>query len=143
MFIGEYQHNLDAKGRIIVPAKLRDELGSTMIVTAGLDNNLLIYTMTQFDEIAQKLAKLPMTNAKARQYRAHTLGKAQECEVDAQGRINIPDTLIKAASLKKNCVIVGLYDHVELWDKDLWEAYYNNASSQIDDIAEDLTEFIV
>ena len=143
MFIGGYQHNLDAKGRIIVPAKLRDELGEKVIVTAGLDKNLLIYTTSQFEEIAQKLLALPMTNAKARQYRAHTLGKAMEIEVDAQGRILIPSTLIKAGHLQKNCVIVGLYDHVELWDKDLWEAYYDNASAKIDDIAEDLTEFIV
>ena len=143
MFIGEYQHNLDAKGRIIVPVKFREELGDKMIVTAGLDGNLLIYTTDQFQETAQKLMNLPMTNAKARQYRAHTLGKASDCDLDGQGRILIPANLIQAAGLKKNCVIVGLYDHVELWDKEVWESYYQDASSQIDDISEGLTEFLV
>ena len=143
MFIGEYQHNLDAKGRIIVPVKLREELGVKMIVTAGLYKNLLIYTTEQFEEIASQLMKLPKTNARARQYVAHTLGKASECEVDAQGRILIPAPLVEAAQLKKNCVIVGQYDHVQLWDKELWENYYEDASSKIDDIAESLTEFLV
>lgn len=143
MFIGEYQHNLDAKGRIIVPAKLREELGNKMIVTAGLDNNLLIYTADQFEAIASQLMKLPKTNREARKYVAHTLGKASECELDAQGRILIPTPLIEAAQLKKNCVIVGQYDHVQLWDKELWENYYQDASSKIDDIAESLTEFLV
>lgn len=143
MFIGEFQHNLDTKGRIIVPAKMRDELGSKMIVTAGLDKNLLIYTTAQFENIASKLMELPNTNAKARQYKAHTLGKASECELDNQGRILIPASLVQAAGLSKACVIVGMYDHVEVWDKANWDTYYTNASNDIDNIAESLTEFVV
>lgn len=143
MLIGEYQHNLDTKGRIIVPAKLRDELGQNLIVTAGLDNNLLIYPTDQFNDMAKKVASLPRTNPYARQYQAQILGKAQDCDIDAQGRILIPATLIEAGQLKKNCVIVGLYDHVELWDKALWEAFYNSASSNISDIAQNLTEYLV
>lgn len=143
MLIGEYQHNLDAKGRIMIPAKLRDELGQDLVITAGLDKNLLIYTAQQFDEIAKKILSLPMTDPKARKYKAHTLGKAQNSTLDAQGRILVSTSLMEAANLSKNCVFVGLYDHVELWDKATWEAYYNDASAKIDDIAQDLTEYMV
>lgn len=142
MFIGEYQHNLDAKGRIIIPARLRDELGDKMYVTLGLDNNLLIYTAKQFEQQAQEMLKLPSTNKFVRQYVATFAGRAQEAEIDNQGRILISSKLIESAGLVKKCVIVGKIDHVELWDADRWDEYYNAAADSIEDTAEKLTEYL-
>lgn len=142
MLIGEFQHNLDSKGRVIVPSKFRELLGETLIVTVGLDDNLLIYTTQQFEQTAKQLLSLPNTNRKARQMKAVTLGKATQCDIDSQGRILIPSPLIEAGNLKKNCVFVGLYDHIELWDKQAWENYYSEAAENIDEVAEDLTEFL-
>lgn len=141
MFMGEYQHNIDAKGRIIIPAKFREELGSSMIVTRGLDGCLTIYTNEQWLKVVENLKKLPSTKREARMYTHMLMSKAADCELDSQGRIRIPLHLTKEASLEKNCILVGVNDHVEIWDQTRWNEYYEMASENFEDIAESLTEF--
>lgn len=141
MFIGEYQHSIDTKGRIIVPAKFRTELGETMIVTRGLDGCLTIYTEEQWQEVYAKLKSLPQTKREVRMYIHMVTSKAAECELDGQGRIRIPSHLTKEAGLEKECVVVGVSDHVEIWDKQRWNDYYEMASENYEEIAESLTEF--
>ncbi|CAM3614433.1 division/cell wall cluster transcriptional repressor MraZ [Erysipelothrix sp. HDW6B] len=141
MFMGEYQHTIDSKGRIIVPAKFRDELGETMIVTRWLDGCLAIYTQDQWLKVYENLKRLPSTKREARMYTHMIMSKAAECDIDGQGRIRIPSHLVKEATLEKNCVLVGVSDHVEIWDKDKWDNYYALASENFEEIAESLTEF--
>ena len=142
MFMGEYQHNLDDKGRIVVPTKLRDGLGSSMIVTRGLDGCLAIYTLASWDTIVKELAALPTTKQVSRQYIRLLTAKATEAVMDKQGRILIPTSLASEASLTKNCVFVGVSDHVELWDQQRWDQYYDASSESFEEIAEKLSEFI-
>ncbi len=141
MFMGEYHHKIDTKGRIIVPAKFREELGETMIVTRWLDGCLAIYTEEQWQQVYENLKKLPSTKREARMYTHMIMSKAAECDLDAQGRIRIPSHLSEEAKLKKDCVVVGVSDHVEIWDKERWDNYYALASENFEDIAESLTEF--
>ncbi len=141
--MGEYQHNLDSKGRIIVPAKFREELGTTMIVTRGLDGCLTIYTHQQWQAIFEQLKKLPNTKKESRMYVHMLTARAAECEVDNQGRILLPSSLIQEAALTKECVIIGVVDHVEIWSKTRWEIYYQSASSNFEEIAEQLTGLLV
>lgn len=139
--MGEFQHNLDAKGRIIIPAKFRDGLGDEMVVTRWLDGCLAIYTMEKWQALYEKLQALPATKREARRFTHMIMAKASECTVDSQGRIRLPQPLIKEASLDKECVVIGVSDHVEIWDLDRWNAYYDVASESFEDIAETLTEF--
>lgn len=141
MFMGEYQHNLDTKGRIIVPAKFREELGDQMVVTRGLDGCLAIYTLEQWDQVVENLKKLPSTKREARMYTHMIMSKAAECDLDNQGRIRIPSHLSSEAGIEKHCVIVGVNDHVEIWDQTRWSEYLERASDSFEDIAEALTEF--
>lgn len=139
--MGEYQHNLDKKNRIIVPAKFREQLGDIMIVTRWLDGCLAIYTQDQWKSVYEKISQLPSTKREARRFVHMIMAKAAECEVDAQGRICIPAPLVKEASLEKACVVVGVSDHVEIWDQTRWDEYYANASEDFEEIAETLTDF--
>ena len=141
MFMGEYQHNIDTKGRIIVPVKFRDELGEQMIVTKGLDGCLALYTLKQWEQVVINLRKLPSTKREARIYTHMIMSKAAECEVDGSGRIRIPAHLTQDAGIEKHCVVVGVNDHVEIWDHTKWKDYYDMASENFEDIAESLTEF--
>lgn len=141
MFMGEFQHNLDKKGRVIVPAKFRDELGPVMVVTRWLDGCLAIYTQKQWEIVYEGLKKLPSTKRETRVFIHMIMAKAAECEVDTQGRILLPAPLIKEAALEKECMVIGVSDHVEIWAKDKWEVYYERASENFEDIAEQLTEF--
>lgn len=140
--MGEYQHNLDDKGRIVVPTKLRDGLGASMVVTRGLDGCLAIYTLSHWDKIINDLAALPTTKQASRQYKRMLTAKATIANVDKQGRILIPANLASEASLTKNCVFVGVSDYVELWDQENWNQYYDESSESFEDIAEKLSEFI-
>ncbi len=142
MFIGEYNHNLDAKGRIIIPSKFRDALSQTFILTRGLDGCLNIYSTEQWDAIFAKLAKLPSTKKAARQYIRMLTARACECSLDNQGRIAIPQFLAKPVNIEKECVVVGANDHIEIWDKKTWEAYYAEASESYEDVAEELSELM-
>ncbi len=142
LFIGEYVHTLDSKNRIIMPSKFREDLGDSFIVTKGLDGCLTVYKMEQWKTLLEKLEQLPNTKKEARLYIRGLTAKATECLCDTQGRIQLPSFLVKEADLLKQCVFVGVADHVELWSKERWDAYYEDASATFDDIAESLTEFL-
>ncbi len=143
MFIGEYHHNLDGKGRIIIPIKFRELFANKVIVSKGFDGCLNIYTLEQWEQLLTNLAKLPNTKIEARQYKHMLTAKAAECEFDNQGRILLPDPLIKEATLEKACVLVGVVDHVEIWSKPAWEAYYSSAQTSFEAVAEQLTDFLL
>lgn len=138
MFIGEYNHNLDDKGRLAIPAKFRAILKKGAVVTKGLDNCLFLYSKEQFEKIAQKFASLPLSQAKARAFSRHMLAGAMDLEFDNQGRITLPEYLRKFSSLKKGIIIAGLYDHLEIWDEAAWNNYKQAAEQNSNNIAEEL-----
>ncbi|MDO4500656.1 MAG: division/cell wall cluster transcriptional repressor MraZ [Erysipelotrichaceae bacterium] len=142
MFIGEYSHNLDAKGRIIIPSKFRDELHASFILTRGLDGCLTIYSLEQWEKIFIEINKLPTTKKAARQYIRVLTSSACECTLDNQGRILIPSNLATPANIRKECVIVGANDHIEIWDKETWNAYLDEANMSFEDIAENLSDLL-
>lgn len=141
MLMGEFQHNLDKKGRLIVPAKFREELGDSMVVTRWLDGCLALYTMKQWEQISERLRQLPSTKRETRVFTHMLMSKAAEVECDSQGRILIPAPLLKEAQLENQCMVVGVSDHAEIWAKERWENYYAQASENFEDIAEQLTDF--
>ena len=142
MFIGEYHHNLDAKGRIIIPSKFREELSEVFYLTKGLDGCLTIYSPEQWQKMFEEVNKLPSTKKDARSYVRMLTANASECVLDNQGRIIIPTTLSKAAHLEKECVIIGANNRIEIWDQSTWENYYNDASNNFEEVAEHLSELL-
>ena len=142
MFIGEYQHNLDTKGRIIIPSKFREELHTTFILTRGLDGCLTIYSLKQWEKLFEEVNKLPTTKKAARQYIRMLTSTASECTLDNQGRIQIPAFLSKPVGIEKECIVIGANDHIEIWDKKTWEEYYVDASNNFEDVAENLSELL-
>lgn len=140
MLIGEYNHILDAKKRIALPAKFRKEVGSKVVVTQGLDRCLFVYTMSEWEKIASKLASLPMGAADTRSFNRHFLAGAVETEVDAIGRILIPDYLKAFAKLGTKIAIIGVYTRIELWDEKAWNEYKAKAAGSADSQAEKLGE---
>ena len=140
MFIGEYNHSLDTKGRLAIPAKFRSVLKKGAVVTKGLDDCLFLYSKEQFKKIAEKFAALPIGQAKARAFARHMLAGAMDVEFDNQGRITLPEYLRKFSGLDKKIIVAGLYNHLEIWDQDAWEKYKNKAERNSNDIAEALGE---
>src|SRR5699024_7026293 len=120
MFMGEYQHTIDIEGRMIVPAKFREELGSQFVVSRGLDKWLFIYRMDEWNEDEEKIQKLQSTKKDARAFTRFFFSRAVERDIDKQGRINISQTLRPYADLDKDCVVIGVSNRVELWSKEVW-----------------------
>lgn len=141
MFMGEYQHSIDAKGRMIVPAKFRDSLGEHFVLTRGLDQCIFGYPMDEWRKLEEKLKDLPMTKKDARAFARFFFSGATEVEVDKQGRINIPSTLIGYANLEKECVVLGVSSKIEIWAKDAWQQYFEQSAESFGDIAENLIGF--
>ncbi|MFJ3387113.1 MULTISPECIES: division/cell wall cluster transcriptional repressor MraZ [Lysinibacillus] len=141
MFMGEYQHSVDAKGRLIVPAKFRDALGETFVVTRGLDNCLFGYPMNEWRKLEEKLKDLPMTKKDTRAFARFFFSGATEVEIDKQGRINIPSTLMQHAHLVKECIVLGVSNRIEIWAKDAWEAYFSESEQSFNEIAENMIGF--
>ncbi|MDO4962675.1 MAG: division/cell wall cluster transcriptional repressor MraZ [bacterium] len=137
MFMGEYHHSIDSKGRIIIPAKLRDDLGENFIVTRGLDGCLFVYPKNSWDRIIDKYKQLPDTKDK-RQFMRIFLSGATICEYDLNGRINIPNPLIEFANLKKDCIIIGVDEKLEIWSKERWEEFIANNEENISSLADSL-----
>jgi MraZ protein len=135
MLLGEYNHNLDEKGRLSIPSKFRDDLGVSFIVTKGLDNCLFIYSKDEWNKFETKLKDLPISNVNARNFIRFFFSGATECEVDKQGRINIPLNLREHASLKKEAIIVGVATRVEIWDKEKWNNYTSDENMDMDEVA--------
>lgn len=138
MFMGEYHHSLDEKGRIIIPSKFREELGESFVLTRGLENCLFVYPLVEWNKIVERLKKLPFTKKDARNFTRFFLSGATIVELDKQGRINITSPLLNYASLEKECVIVGVNDRIEIWSKDKWENFFDENSENLSDIAENL-----
>lgn len=137
MFIGEFNHTIDDKGRIIIPSKLRYELGNNFIVTRGLDGCLFIYSSTEWNNIINKYKNLPDTKEKRNFLRVFLSG-AIVCEYDRQGRINIPQSLINYANLKRECIIVGVFDRLEIWAKESWNKFIDENTDNLSNIADSL-----
>jgi MraZ protein len=141
MFMGEYQHSIDEKGRIIVPAKFRDTLGQTFVVTRGLDSCLFVYPTSEWATLEQKLKALPLMKSDARAFTRFFFSGATECELDKQGRVNIPNNLREHAKLDKDCIVIGVSNRVEIWSKDAWSQYANASEESFNEIAEKLVDF--
>ncbi len=140
MLLGEYQHNLDSKGRVAVPAKFKEKLAAGAIITRGLDNCLFVFASKEWDVLAQKLVALPLAQANSRAFVRLMLAGAMDATLDNQGRILIPDYLRKYADLKKQVIIAGLYNRVEVWDAEKWSEYKKKTEGASEEIAEKLGE---
>jgi len=138
MFLGEHQHSLDSKGRIIVPSKFREELGARFIATKGLDNCLFLYPMDEWRTIEEKLRSLPFTRADVRSFARFFFSGASELEIDKQGRILLPQNLRDYASIDKDLIVIGVGSRVEIWASDKWAQYNQVAESSYEGIAENL-----
>ena len=138
MLIGEYHHNIDEKGRLIIPAKFREDIGEKFIVTRGLDGCLFVYSLVEWEKIVSKLKKLPFTKKDARTFTRFFLSSATVCEFDRQGRINLVNSLIEYANLKKECVIIGVNDRLEIWDLDTYNKLMQDNYASLDEISENL-----
>lgn len=141
MFMGEFQHNIDSKGRIIVPAKFREPLGERFIVTRGLDGCLFGYSLTEWEKLEEKLKALPLAKKDSRVFVRFFYSAATECEVDKQGRINIPQTLRTYAALEKECIVIGVSNRIEFWQASRWQDFSMQAEENFDEIAETMIDF--
>ena len=138
MFIGEYDHNLDDKGRLAVPKKFRADLMTGAVVTRGLDNCLFLYTKIEWGKLAEKLAALPFAQANTRAFARLMLAGAMDVEVDKQGRIMLPEYLRVYAGISKEIVVAGLYNRLELWDSTKWAEYKKRTEAESNEIAEQM-----
>ena len=138
MFMGEYSHTIDVKGRLIIPSKFREVLGDAFVLTKGLDGCLSIYPMEEWKAFEKKLEALPLANKNARKFARFFVAGATLCEVDRQGRILVPQTLREFAGLEKDVVLTGVLNRIEVWSKVKWEE--NNNYDDMDAIAESMQE---
>lgn len=138
MLMGEYNHSLDAKGRIIIPAKLREQLGDSFVVTKGLDGCLFIFPNAEWEKLVNKIQALPLTNTNARKFSRYFLAGASEVEVDKQGRALLPGPLREDARLDKDVVLCGVGNRVEIWSREAWSdvSRYEN----VEELAENMAE---
>ena len=139
--MGEYQHSIDIKGRLIVPAKFRERLSGTFVMTRGLDNCLFGYPMDEWRKLEEKLKGLQMTKKDTRAFTRFFFSGATEVELDKQGRINIPTALLSYANITKECVIIGVAVRIEIWAKEAWEGYFKEAEESFNEIAENMIGF--
>lgn len=140
MFIGEYKHNLDDKGRLAIPTKFRADLSKGAVVTRGLDTSLFLFPKEEWDKLAEKLAGLPLGQSNSRAFARLMLAGAMDLELDKQGRIVLPEYLRTYAELKKSVVIAGLFNRLELWDETSWNVYKKKMEEDAESVAEQLGE---
>ncbi|MDO8599387.1 MAG: division/cell wall cluster transcriptional repressor MraZ [bacterium] len=138
MFIGEYRHSIDEKGRLAIPTKYRDQLIRGAVVTRGLDRCLFIYPIAAWEELAGRLAALPLSKANTRSFARFLLAGAMDVELDKQGRIVVPEYLRSFAGVQKSVVVAGLYNRIEVWDEDQWNRYRGAAEQGSTEVAEAL-----
>jgi MraZ protein len=141
MFMGEFHHSVDDKGRMIVPAKFREGLGSSFVLTRGLDQCIFAYPKAEWTQLEQKLKALPFTKADARAFTRFFFSGASVVEVDKQGRVVLPSNLRSFANLTKECVVLGVSSRVEIWDQSIWESYYAKSEQSFSEIAESIVDF--
>lgn len=140
MFMGEYHHNLDNKGRLIIPAKFRNQIGKLIVFTRGMEGCIFGYPISEWQKIEAKLAQLPLTKKNARNFMRIFYSGAMETEFDKQGRVNFSITLKKYAGLKQECIIIGVSNRIEIWSAERWQKFSEQASEDYDDIAENLDD---
>lgn len=138
MFQGEYQHGLDTKGRLILPVRIREELGTQFVLTKGLDGCLFIFTPSAWMDFSDKLNQLPTSSKEARKLKRYFIGGSIECETDKQGRFLIPPVLRNFAEIDKEVTILGVSDKIEIWSTERYEEYQNEDDMSIEDIAGEL-----
>ena len=136
--MGEYHHSIDEKKRIIIPSRFREELKDTFVITRGIENCLFIYSLEEWRKITDKLETLPFTKKDARQFIRFFLSGATEAQFDKQGRIVITTPLLEYAKIEKDCVIIGAGERLEIWSENAWNNFFNEASTNMSDIAENL-----
>ena len=139
MLIGEYEHSLDVKGRLILPAKIREDMGDKFIVTKGLDGCLFGFSQKEWTNFEEKLKTLPLTNKNARDFVRFFLSGATECEIDKQGRFLITSNLREYATLEKDAIIIGVGTRIEIWNREKWKSYNSDENISADEIAENMT----
>ena len=139
MLIGQYRHSLDGKNRLFIPARLRQNVRK-FIITSGLEGCLFVYTPENWKKITERLKTLPLTKADARKFLRTFLSGANECPVDDQGRILIPKTLCSYANIRKEAIVVGVLDRIEIWSRNNWERYQKEAEKQFVEVAEKLVD---
>lgn len=140
MFMGEYHHNLDNKGRLIIPAKFRNQIGKLIVFTRGMEGCIFGYPISEWQKIEAKLAQLPLTKKNARNFMRIFYSGAMETEFDKQGRVNFSTTLKEYAGLEQECVIIGVSNRIEIWSAERWQKFSEQASEDYDDIAENLDD---
>lgn len=140
MFIGEYNHTLDTKGRLIMPSKFRESLGYEFVMTKGLDNCLFVYPKEEWKVLEEKLKSLPLTNKDARAFIRFFFSGATECNLDKQGRVLIPSNLRTHSKLNKDAVIIGVSTRLEIWSSDEWTEYNDDDNLSYESIAEKMAE---
>ncbi len=140
MFIGEYQHSVDEKGRLAIPVKFRRQLVKGAVVTRGLDSCLFVYTREEWKKLAERLSALPFSQANSRAFARLMLAGAMDVDIDAQGRVILPEYLRRYAGIAKEAIVAGLYDRLEIWDQAAWEKYKTETERNSTDIAEKLGE---
>ena len=136
LLIGEYEHTIDTKGRIIMPSKLKEDIGEKFVITQGLDGCLFVYSQNERKNFEDKLRTFPLTNKDARALKRFFLARATECEIDKQGRFLISSNLREFAKLTKEVIIIGVLDKIEIWSKDRWLEYSKEENMAADEIAE-------
>ena len=139
MFMGEYHHNIDEKGRIVLPGKFREDR-TKIVITRGLEKCLYLYTIEDWEKVVAKLNTLPFTKKDASTFMRSFFAGASVCEFDKNGRINITSPLVNYAGLTKECVIIGVNDRIEIWDESLYNTFMDENASTLDEIAENLFE---
>lgn len=138
MFMGEFHHNIDEKGRLTIPVKYRDLLGDTFVITRGIEHCLYVYPTKAFQSIVTKLESLPFTKKDARNFTRFFMSSSTAVELDKQGRVNIPSPLSNYANLTKGCVVIGAIDRLEIWDEEAFNEFMSSATDEMSDIAEGL-----
>lgn len=138
MLLGEFHHNIDDKGRLVIPTKFREDLGQEFILTRGIEKCLYVYSKTEWEKLVGKLNTLPFTKKVTRTFTRFFYSGATACEFDKSGRMSITSPLVSYAVLDKECIIIGVNDHLEIWDSKAFEEFMNDNSDIIEDIAENL-----
>ena len=138
MFIGEYQYNLDEKGRLFIPVSYKNQIGAKLIVARGLEQCLYIYTTTEWEKLISKISDLSFTKKSNREFSRMFLSGAFEYEIDSKGRVNLDTKLLSHANLQKECILIGAGNRIEIWSQEIWNKYYEEHEEIIEEISEEL-----